>query len=626
MVDADEAEMAAGAFADGEEGGSEGSAAVGAAAGEADEVALGNGNGIGGGRRAGSAGTAKPTTTTMTTTTTTMAMSTAKRRGTTQPLATQQMLMVPNHLPGVPPTLGNASTTPSSSQGNQNQTLVSLSSTPPGRSVTALSGTSGNGDVLSTGGGDADDFAVGVDLSHGGVDTLSALPTIPSSASRGGSRSNRLSAMAAASASANANAVNAMSPTATATLMSSSPSSFTTPLSPETDLRAIRLKAKRGRVTLKDTAESISRSIAKIAAQGDKRSPPVAANTPVVFPPEQSFLQVFEAERVPSVDISWYVWRLVNDLNASKEPILFRDDGSSVDLPDLAARATLASASASASTGSIGAGGGGGGGVGVGIGSADATNSDDAAMGRGLRCLLLGLVYIDRMSQNCSAFRLTSRNVHRVVLGAMYAALKFSDDAPGSLSYFSLLGGVSMPELKRIEAAVCRAVNFTFYVTEAEFRSHALAHLSLAVSAAAARKRRERRRLMSDLALAGGGEGEGEAQAGVGEGVTSSVSEPRLGSGVRTGSGSLDPALGPGAVRRPPANVRSVSVESEGGSPRYGLGGSTPSMSDAFFGRKRLPMPVAHGAPPSASSSSTRLGAAAPPRLPPTATMYPSSS
>ena len=199
----------------------------------------------------------------------------------------------------------------------------------------------------------------------------------------------------------------------------SSPSSARKTKRRGTDLRVIRHYAKTHRVTLKDAVESIALSIMKVAKDNDAKPSPASE---------------FDALRPPKVDLVWYMWRIVNDLNAMKEPILFKNDGSSVDL--------VKDAAPSASPGEL--------------------RFDDSAMGRGLRCLLFALIYVDRMSLKSPNFRVTSKNVHRVMLGAMYEAHKFSDDASFSLSHFALLGGVSTDELKRIEAAVCVALEFNF--------------------------------------------------------------------------------------------------------------------------------------------------------------------
>jgi hypothetical protein len=154
------------------------------------------------------------------------------------------------------------------------------------------------------------------------------------------------------------------------------------------------------------------------------------------------------------------MWRIVNDLNALKEPILFKNDGSSVDLVKEAA---------------------------VAMNGAE-LKFDDSAMGRGLRCLLFALVYIDRICQRNVNFCVHSRNVHRLLLGTMYAAHKFSDDAPFKMSHFAVLGGVSTEEMRKIEVAVCFALEFNFYISEAEFRTHALSQLNFAVKGAYQRK------------------------------------------------------------------------------------------------------------------------------------------
>lgn len=222
------------------------------------------------------------------------------------------------------------------------------------------------------------------------------------------------------------------------------------------DLRIIRHFAKTNKVTLKEAVESIGMSIMKVAKDNDKL--PCAPST-------------FDAVRPPNVDLVWYLWRLVNDLNAAKEPILFKNDGSSVDLlkEELLDRQ-------------------------------EGLKFDDSAMGRGLRCLLFALVYVDRITQKTLNFRVNSFNVHRVMLGTMYEAHKFSDDAPFKLSYFALLGGVSMQELKKIEVAVCLGLQFEFYISEWEFHSHSLAQLNLAVKGSHQRKLKQKHQAKAAVA------------------------------------------------------------------------------------------------------------------------------
>jgi hypothetical protein len=215
------------------------------------------------------------------------------------------------------------------------------------------------------------------------------------------------------------------------------------------DLRVIRHFAKTHRVTLRDAVESIALSIMKVAKDNDNK-PCIATD--------------FDASKPPKVDLVWYLWRIVNDLNAMKEPILFKSDGSSVDL--------VKEATAAVAHGDM--------------------RFDDSAMGRGLRCLLFSLVYVDRMSQRNPNFRVNSKNVHRVMLSTLYLAHKFSDDAPFKLSHFALLGGISIDELRRIEVAVCVGLEFNLYIAEAEFHAQALAQLNLAVKGAYQRKMKQK--------------------------------------------------------------------------------------------------------------------------------------
>lgn len=107
---------------------------------------------------------------------------------------------------------------------------------------------------------------------------------------------------------------------------------------------------------------------------------------------------------------------------------------------------------------------------------------ENSAMGRGLRCLLLAFVYIDRACTRCPSFVITSFSVHRILLTAIYMASKYSDDTLSRAHWtFANLGGVSCRELKMLEREFCKLVDFRFYVTEAEFQAHCMEQLRCAV-------------------------------------------------------------------------------------------------------------------------------------------------
>lgn len=94
---------------------------------------------------------------------------------------------------------------------------------------------------------------------------------------------------------------------------------------------------------------------------------------------------------------------------------------------------------------------------------------EDARVGRGIRALIVSLVYLDRMSQRKSEFRITSYNVHRVLMIAMLVSTKFFEDIPFQNSYWSRVAGVSLEELNKLEASFCATIDFDLNVSPSDF-------------------------------------------------------------------------------------------------------------------------------------------------------------
>jgi hypothetical protein len=268
-------------------------------------------------------------------------------------------------------------------------------------------------------------------------------------------------------------------------------------------LQRIRREAQTAQVSLKDIVDMFGSSIANMAAEGDDevRRRGWGCHQPI---------RAFDGSVVPKISVSDYLWRIVRALNAHSDPALFASDGSdlsritaavsfdhldnqadgassavpatgpaaeSVAAADDAATvapgddllvpaAQRASASTSTSTS-----------------TSQPLEGENSAMGRGLRCLLLAFVYIDRVCTRCSqAFRITRLSVHRVILSAIYLATKFTDDTlPKAHWTFAKLGGVSCRELMMLEETFCRLIDFRFYLTESEYQVHAMEMLRNAV-------------------------------------------------------------------------------------------------------------------------------------------------
>lgn len=265
-------------------------------------------------------------------------------------------------------------------------------------------------------------------------------------------------------------------------------------------LQRIRRDAQSARVSLQDIVDIFGLSITNMARISDREI--LRFGHRCADP-----VTIFDGTSVPAVPLQSYMWRIVRALNAHADPAHFAVDGS--DLSELsrlpgsgvgsggtsgAAAASAASAATTfrststnvqsgrgpparrrphreASTESLD------------VHSEPGLIGENSAMGRGLRCLLLAFVYIDRAcTHHPDAFRIRSVSMHRIVLTAIYLALKFSDDTlPNAHGAFAKLGGISATELTNLEYRFCKLVDYRLYVTEAEFQALCMEQLRCAV-------------------------------------------------------------------------------------------------------------------------------------------------
>jgi hypothetical protein len=84
---------------------------------------------------------------------------------------------------------------------------------------------------------------------------------------------------------------------------------------------------------------------------------------------------------------------------------------------------------------------------------------------RGEETFILALVYVDRLLSKWPYWRLTSFNIHRVVLTCLLLAVKINEDEVRSNHYYARVGGVSLTELNRLEAVLCAALDWRLYVS-----------------------------------------------------------------------------------------------------------------------------------------------------------------
>lgn len=91
-------------------------------------------------------------------------------------------------------------------------------------------------------------------------------------------------------------------------------------------------------------------------------------------------------------------------------------------------------------------------------------------------CLLLALVYIDRVVKNRPDFVFTTRNAHRTLATALTVAAKFNDDLHYSNRYYAQCAGVKLQELNILEAQFILLVGWRFKVLPEEY-GHYLRHI-----------------------------------------------------------------------------------------------------------------------------------------------------
>jgi len=222
-------------------------------------------------------------------------------------------------------------------------------------------------------------------------------------------------------------------------------------------LQRIRRDIKTHGISLRDIVNLFGESLQRMALIGDK----------VALRPQSKVLRWFDGPAVPPISISNYLWRLVKALNNRTEPVLFAADGVGLPLSPPTSPETGKDPGSSASSGES---------------STETFSSNNSAMSRGIRCLLLALVYIDRACSRCPSLQVTSFSVHRILLTAMCLASKYSDDNLfRHHNTFTRLGGISRLDLQRLEARFCKLVEFRLYVTEAEFQVLCMEQLRCAI-------------------------------------------------------------------------------------------------------------------------------------------------
>ncbi|KAH0978410.1 hypothetical protein GBA52_028129 [Prunus armeniaca] len=86
-------------------------------------------------------------------------------------------------------------------------------------------------------------------------------------------------------------------------------------------------------------------------------------------------------------------------------------------------------------------------------------------------CFVVAQIYVDRFIQ-CTEVRLTSFNVHRLLITSVMLAAKFIDDAFFNNAYYAKVGGVSTSELNRLEMKFLFTIDFRLQVSIETFKRY----------------------------------------------------------------------------------------------------------------------------------------------------------
>lgn len=87
-------------------------------------------------------------------------------------------------------------------------------------------------------------------------------------------------------------------------------------------------------------------------------------------------------------------------------------------------------------------------------------------------CLVLGLVYIDRLVKLHSDFVVSNLNIHRLLATGVMLAAKFHDDVFYSNKYYGKVAGVRLQELNKLEETFLRMINWQLYVLPSEYQEY----------------------------------------------------------------------------------------------------------------------------------------------------------
>eukprot|EP00428_Durinskia_dybowskii_P017544 CAMPEP_0170226738 /NCGR_PEP_ID=MMETSP0116_2-20130129/13081_1 /TAXON_ID=400756 /ORGANISM="Durinskia baltica, Strain CSIRO CS-38" /LENGTH=254 /DNA_ID=CAMNT_0010477465 /DNA_START=32 /DNA_END=796 /DNA_ORIENTATION=+ len=87
-------------------------------------------------------------------------------------------------------------------------------------------------------------------------------------------------------------------------------------------------------------------------------------------------------------------------------------------------------------------------------------------------CLILGLIYIDRLVKGNPGFVVSGLNVHRLVSVGMTLAAKYQDDVFYSNAYYAKVAGLQTKEFNRLEEKFLQMLEWRVFVLPSEYEEY----------------------------------------------------------------------------------------------------------------------------------------------------------
>ena len=85
--------------------------------------------------------------------------------------------------------------------------------------------------------------------------------------------------------------------------------------------------------------------------------------------------------------------------------------------------------------------------------------------------LICSLILIDHISQSSNII-LTYYNIHRIILAAIFASIKYNEDSFYDNKFYAEIAGVKLKELKMIEYTFLELIDFNMFIKTEEYEEY----------------------------------------------------------------------------------------------------------------------------------------------------------